>query len=272
MNYRHAFHAGNHADVLKHVILAAALRRMMRKDAPLAMLDTHAGVGFYDLSSDAAARSPEWRDGIGRLRDAKDAPEALRRYLDVVDACAGAYPGSPAIALALLRPTDRYLACELHPEDAATLRAAIGRDPRANVHIRDGFAAVEALLPFKERRGLVLIDPPYEADDEVARSVAAIRAVARRFRQAVVLWWRPIKTGGLIDAADRELALLGQESARFDLTVDAPRAKGGLKASSVLAINPPHGLAEEIEEALQYIAPRLAQSADARYIVNRAAP
>ena len=275
MNYRHAFHAGNHADVLKHLILAATLRRMTRKDAPLAVLDTHAGIGRYDLTSDAAARSPEWRDGIGRLRDATDAPDApdaVRFYLDVVGANPDAYPGSPAIALALLRPSDRYLACELHPEDAIALRAAIGRDARANIHVRDGFAAVAALLPFKERRGLVLIDPPYEADDEIIRSVAAIRTVAQRFRQAVILWWRPIKAGGIIDAADRELALLGLESARFDLAVDAPRAKGGLKASSVLVINPPHGLTEEIDESLQYLAPRLAQSADARYMIGRAAP
>ena len=272
MNYRHAFHAGNHADVLKHLILAATLRRMTRKDAPLAVLDTHAGIGRYDLTSDAAVRSPEWRDGIGRLRDATDAPDAVRFYLDVVGASPDAYPGSPAIALALLRPSDRYIACELHPEDAIALRAAIGRDARANIHVRDGFAAVAALLPFKERRGLVLIDPPYEADDEIIRSVAAIRTVVQRFRQAAILWWRPIKAGGIIDAADRELAHLGLESARFDLAVDAPRAKGGLKASSVLAINPPHGLTEEIDESLQYLAPRLAQSADAGYMIARAAP
>lgn len=274
MNYRHAFHAGNHADVLKHVALVMALHLMTRKATPLAVLDTHAGIGRYDLTSEAAQRSPEWRDGLGRLRDDPEtqsaaAPRAVQLWRDALGTDAGVYPGSPALALTQLRAGDRYVACELHPEDVHTLRGAIGGDRRAQIHARDGFAAVAALLPFPERRGLVLIDPPYEAPDETARSVAAIQESLRRFRQAVVLWWRPIKAGGAIDAADRELALLGVEGARFDLAVDAPEVKGGLKASSVLVLNPPFGLAEEMESALKFLTPKLAQGRGARYMVRR---
>jgi len=268
MNYRHAFHAGNHADILKHTVLLAALAAMTRKDSPLAVLDTHAGAGAYDLASDAALRSPEWRDGIGRLRAAPDgAPEAVRALLAAAGEDPTHYPGSPKIALAALRAQDRLIACELHPEDAQTLRRRLAGDPRAQVHCRDGFAAVGALLPFPERRGLVLIDPPYEADDDLARSAAAIAAGVRRFRNGVYLWWRPLKAGGALDAADRELAMLGLPMLRCDLAVDAPQSKGSLKASSMLALNPPFGMEFSVEEALQFLAPGLAQGSGARYMV-----
>ena len=273
MNYRHAFHAGNHADVLKHVALVMALEIMTRKPAPLAVLDTHAGVGRYDLTSDAALRSPEWRDGVARLRADPDvtgaaAPTAVRAWLAAIGADPTTYPGSPALALTQLRADDRYIACELHPDDARTLKGAIGGDRRAQIHQRDGYEAVTALLPVPERRGLVLIDPPYEALDDTARSVAALRAIARRFRQAVMLWWRPVKAQGAIDAADRDLAQLGLDMARFDLAVDAPEIKGGLKASSILALNPPFGLTEEMESALKFLTPKLAQGPGARYMVR----
>ncbi|MBU6374338.1 MAG: 23S rRNA (adenine(2030)-N(6))-methyltransferase RlmJ [Alphaproteobacteria bacterium] len=272
MNYRHAFHAGNHADVLKHVALVQALQIMTRKPAPLAVLDTHAGIGLYDLTGEAAQRSPEWRDGVARLwalAATAEAPAAVQAWRAALSADATVYPGSPLLALGQLRADDRYIACELHPEDAKTLRGVIGGDARAHVHVRDGYEAATALVPFPERRGLVLIDPPYEASDDAARSVAAIRAVVKRFRQAVVLWWRPVKAGGPIDAADRELAQLGLEGARFDLAVDAPEAKGGLKASSVLVLNPPFGLAEEMDTALKFLTPTLAQGPGARYMVRR---
>jgi 23S rRNA (adenine2030-N6)-methyltransferase len=271
VNYRHAFHAGNHADVLKHVALLAALRLMTRKPAPLAVLDTHAGIGSYDLTSQAALRSPEWRDGIARLRAAENPPESVRALLDAAPHDT-AYPGSPMLALQALRAVDRYVACELHPEDARTLRAAIGQDPRAHVHERDGYEAVGALTPFPEKRGLVLIDPPYEADNDVMRSVAAIRTIARRFRQCVILWWRPLKAGGRIDAADRELLQLGLDMARFDLAVAAPQPGAGLKASSVLALNPPFGLLDEMQSALNFVTPRLAQGDGATYIAEMILP
>jgi 23S rRNA (adenine2030-N6)-methyltransferase len=244
--------------------LLSALGLMTRKPAPFAMLDTHAGIGRYDLTSDAARRSPEWRDGIGRLRNVDNAPTALRALLDAAPD-EHAYPGSPALALQAMRAQDRYVACELHPEDAATLRALIGEDARAHVHQRDGYEAAGALTPFPEQRGLVLIDPPYEADDDIARSVETIRMIARRFRQCVILWWRPLKVVSHVAAADRELGVLGLEMARFDLAISAPGAGKGLRASSILALNPPFGLSEDMRDALEFVAPRLAQGDGAAY-------
>lgn len=192
MNYRHAFHAGNVADCVKHALLVWVLRALARKAAPFRVLDTHAGAGVQDLAATAAARTGEWRGGIGRLLDAP-AP-ALADYLDVVRAWGAprSYPGSPAIARALLRPGDQLVCCERHPEDHVALAARFRRDPQVAVHHRDGWAALRGLTPFAERRGLILIDPPYELTGEHDRLAEGIALVARRFRP-VQLGWYPIK-------------------------------------------------------------------------------
>ena len=156
VNYRHAFHAGNFGDCVKHAVLVWLLRALQRKVAPLYVLDTHAGVGRYDLNAGAAARTEEWQRGIGRLLD--DPPPLLADYVALVQSL-GLYPGSPAIVRALLRPYDRLVCCELHPEDAASLRRHFAGDIQVAVHHRDAWEALGALLPPKERRGLVLIDP-----------------------------------------------------------------------------------------------------------------
>jgi 23S rRNA (adenine2030-N6)-methyltransferase len=200
MNYRHAFHAGNFADVLKHAVLVALLRALIRKDAPLACVDTHAGAGRYDLGGPEAAKTGEHAAGIGRLLAAPRLPALLRDYLAVVrgDAAEGAplrdYPGSPLIAARLLRPADRLLLCELQDAECAALRLAFAVDPRVAVHQRDGYAALNALLPPRERRGLVLVDPPFEAQDHEFRAIeAALDGAIRRFPQGVYAVWYPIK-------------------------------------------------------------------------------
>ena len=190
MNYRHAYHAGNFADCLKHALLVWLLQALARKPAAFAVLDTHAGAGRYDLSEGPAERTGEWRQGIGRLLD--DPPAALADYVAVVRS-AGLYPGSPAIIRALLRQDDRLICCELHPEEAASLRQAFGRDSRVAVHARDGWAALTALLPPAQKRGLVLVDPPYEQGGEHDRLAAAFRTVAARFPAGIVAGWYPIK-------------------------------------------------------------------------------
>ncbi len=190
MNYRHAFHAGNFADCMKHALLVWLLRALARKPAPCFVLDTHAGAGRYDLASEAAGRTGEWRAGIGQLLE--DAPASLADYLQVVSGL-GLYPGSPAIIGALLRPDDRLACCELHPDEYAALRRLFGRNPQVAVHSRDGWSALKALVPPVQRRGLVLIDPPYEQPGEFDRVVAALQTVQSRFATAITAVWYPIK-------------------------------------------------------------------------------
>jgi 23S rRNA (adenine2030-N6)-methyltransferase len=255
VNYRHAFHAGNHADVLKHLILVQCLDSLKRKDAPFAAFETHAGRGLYNLDSDEAQRSPEWRDGIGKLWGWSDAPPAVRAYLDAIGD-GPLYPGSPLIAQRAMRPQDRLMLCELHPEEFALLKQVT---PHAQLHHRDGYEALKALTPFAERRGLILIDPPYEATDEFAQALDALKAARKRFRQGVYLWWRPIKDDAVLSRADAELASMdaSQDMLRADLWIDTPRAEGKLTGSSVLLINPPFGLEAALREALPALAAQL---------------
>lgn len=259
MNYRHAFHAGNHADVLKHVVLLYCLTHLQRKDTPFAALDTHAGVGLYDLAGEEAARSPEWRDGIAKLWDWADAPAPVAAYLQAVrafndDGALRTYPGSPALIARTLRPQDRLAACELHPDDAATLKRRVGGVANVQIHERDGWQAMSALLPFPERRGLVLIDPAYEAPDEMARSVEALKAALKRFGHATYLWWRPLKHAHLFDRADSELTV---PHLRADLWIDDAARNAKLVGSSMLIINPPLGLDDALREALPALAAKL---------------
>jgi 23S rRNA (adenine2030-N6)-methyltransferase len=264
VNYRHAFHVGNHADVLKHAVLLFCLDALKRKAAPFAVLDTHAGVGLYDLLSDEALRSPEWQGGVGRIWDWTDPPALIARYLAAVrsfnqDGVLRTYPGSPAIVTSALREHDVLDACELHSDDAAALRAAMPRVSHVRVHHRDGWEALDALLPPEQKRGLVLIDPPYEAPDELARAARALGPALKRFGHGVYLWWRPLKTGSALNAADAEARAQGAKAMlRADLWIDTPQAAGKLVGSSVLLINPPYGLAEELREALPLLSQKLA--------------
>jgi 23S rRNA (adenine2030-N6)-methyltransferase len=271
VNYRHAFHAGNHADVLKHLVLVFCLDALKRKPAPFAVLDTHAGAGAYDLLGEEALRSPEWRDGIGRLMDWRQAPSPVQRYLDAIrgfnnDGALRIYPGSPALIAAALREEDLLDACELHPQDARTLRKTLAtpnaRIPNARVHERDGWEALGALLPPPTPRGLVLIDPPYEAEGELERAARALGPALKRFGHGSYLWWRPMKSQGALDAADAEVRAQGAKAVlRADLWVDTPRPAGRLAGSSLLMINPPFGLREALEEALPPLSGRLALGA-----------
>lgn len=261
MNYRHAFHVGNHGDVLKHVALVFCLEALRRKSSPFAVLDTHAGRGVYDLAAAEAVRSPEWTGGIGRLWRQEGLPEAFARYLAAIAAHNPGgelhfYPGSPALVAAALREGDELHACELHPEEFAALRRALGRAPGVRLHERDGYEALAALLPPTQRRGLVLIDPPYEATDELARAVVALKGALNRFGHGTYLWWRPLKSASALAAADAELVSAGalRSALRADLWVDAPRLEGRLTGSSILLINPPFGLEAALRDALPVLA------------------
>jgi 23S rRNA (adenine2030-N6)-methyltransferase len=255
VNYRHAFHAGNFADCMKHAVLVWLLRALMRKPVPLFVLDTHAGIGIYHLRSGPAERTGEWRQGIARLRDAP--PSALAHCVALVEAL-GLYPGSPALIRALLRPDDRLACCELHPEDAEALRRHFAHDRQVAVHHRDAWEALGGLLPPAQRRGLVLIDPPFEDPQEFAALANGIAVGHRRFATGVFAAWYPIKhrapsrkfladlrETGIRDIVAAELCLRDP--------VDATRLNG----CGMLVVNPPYRFEEEVSPILTTLLDRL---------------
>ncbi len=270
MNYRHAFHAGNFADVLKHIVLVLALARMAQKPKPLRVIDTHAGIGRYPLDGPEAGRTDEWRGGIGRLLGPDAAPippeiaALIAPYLDAVrrlnaDGHLLVYPGSPDLALSLMRGDDRLVAAELHPEDYETLRWTLRGDLRAKAMRIDGWQAIRALLPPKERRGLVLVDPPFEVPGEAERLVAALADGVRRFATGTYLLWLPIKDQGAVARLVAALSGLGLEKMLWvELRTESVATAEGLAASAVVILNPPFGLDEQIATLLPFLAERLA--------------
>ena len=241
MNYRHAYHAGNFADCMKHALLLLLLRAMQRKDKPLLVLDTHAGIGGYRLDEGPAAKTGEWRDGIAKVLAAR--PAALEDYIGLVEPL-GLYPGSPAIAAALLRPGDRLLCCELHEEDARALKARFAGQRNVAVHERDGYTALPAFLPPPERRGLVLIDPPYERPDEFAVAVEHLEVGWAKFKSGVFALWYPIKHRAPVRAffeAVRRSRL--RDVVAAELWVAAPVDPARLNGCGLLVVNPPYGFA-----------------------------
>ena len=237
MNYRHAYHAGNFADCTKHALLVWLLRALARKPAPFAVLDTHAGAGRYDLGQ-LAERTGEWRAGIARLLHAPAA--ALADYVGVVEA-AGLYPGSPVIARALLRPDDRLVCCEHRPEEAGALRRCFAGDAQVAVHARDGWAALRALLPPGTiRRGLVLIDPPYEAPGEHARVAEALSVVANRFPTGIAAAWYPIKHRAPVRTLHEAVRLAGvRDVVAAELWLRDPTDPARLNGNGLLVRHPP---------------------------------
>jgi Protein involved in catabolism of external DNA len=264
MNYRHAYHAGNFADVQKHAVLALVIEHLKRKDAAFLYADTHAGTGAYDLASAQAEKTGEWKDGIGRVLAETGPPAELRPYLDAVAALnAGGefrhYPGSPALAAALARPGDRLALCELHPEDCAGLRARFGRDGRVAVHHMDGYAALKALLPPSERRGLVLIDPPFEARDEFERMRKGLVQAMKRWPTGLYALWYPVKARAPVERFHADLAMLGLPRT---LTAEV-MIRGGddpqrLNGAGLVLVNPPWKLDEALAALLPWLARVLA--------------
>jgi len=267
MNYRHGFHAGNFADVFKHAILARLFAHLALKETPFRFIDTHAGAGRYDLASQEARRSPEWRDGVARLVTARP-PAAvaalLAPYLRAIGPCEAdgrpaSYPGSPALAQALLRPQDRIALCEAHPEERERLVAALGRDGRLSIVATDGYVALNAYVPPKERRGVVLIDPPYEEPDESRRVEAALQRALAKWPRGIFALWRPIKTP-LDDArflnAVRTLDAPGILRLELDVGAVAPSAHSPnpLSRAGLLVVNPPFGLIEEARVLTPWLA------------------
>ncbi|HVK53133.1 MAG TPA: 23S rRNA (adenine(2030)-N(6))-methyltransferase RlmJ [Pseudoxanthomonas sp.] len=262
MNYRHAFHAGNHADVLKHMILLAVLAALKRKDSPFFVLDTHAGRGRYLLGGSESQKTGEAESGIFRLFDQPALPEVLEQYLRAVQAdnpvgALVAYPGSPLLTAQALREQDRLAACELQPEEAAELKALFAHDKRVGVHARDGYAAMHALLPPRSgeqriARGLVLIDPPYEAQDaEYPQIIKSLRDAMERWPNACYAVWYPIKQRRSLQPFFRKAAALPAKSALLaELQIRPDDSPLRLNGSGMLLLNPPFQLEQTIAPAL----------------------
>lgn len=263
MNYRHAFHAGNHADVLKHVVLLALCDALTAKPAPLFALDTHAGRGLYALDSNSAQRTGEAEGGIGRLLAEPPRDPLIERYLRAIRACRAehgraAYPGSPWLLAHALRPEDRIAVCELHPEEAGQLQANLVNDPRVAVHARDGYAAMKALLPPKigatrYNRGLVLIDPPYEAQlEEFDAIIAALRDAVTRWPQATYAVWYPIKLRRSLQPFFRRAAAVPAKSALLaELQVYPDNSPLRMNGSGMLVLNAPWQLDTRLAPAVE---------------------
>ena len=275
MNYRHAFHAGNHADVFKHVVLLALCDVLTSKPSPCFALDTHAGRGVYALDGNSALRTNESADGIARLLAEAPRAPAIQRYLTAVRACrqvhgAHAYPGSPWLLAHALRENDRVAACELLPDEADALKANFARDPRVAVHQRDGYAAIKALLPprvegVKFARGLVLIDPPFEAQlDEFPIALSAIREGLTRWPQGVFALWYPIKQRRVLAKFQRAAAALEAKSALvLELLVRPDDSPLRMNGSGLLLLNAPWQFDVQMQPVLQSLQEALGEGGGA---------
>ena len=282
MNYRHAYHAGNFADVLKHVVLVALIDALKTKPAPFAVIDTHAGSGCYALEAKEAEKTGEWREGIGRLLFPDVGPHAsaggalpplLRHWLDSILALPGneaglkLYPGSPLQAANAMRATDSAQLCELHPEEAVRLRELFQRDGRVHVHHRDGYEALKALLPPREKRGLVLIDPPYEAQEAEYRQIEqALKTALARWPTAIYAVWYPIKQRSQVQPFLRWLGHCGARRVlRAELLVHPDDSPLRLNGSGMAILNAPWQLDETLREPLRAMARLLSQERPAQW-------
>jgi len=278
MNYRHQFHAGNFADVMKHVLLLQLARGMQRKEKGFLYLDTHAGRGRYDLAAaargDSLERKLEHPEGVGRLLGVGDLPAPLAEYMRVVKSFDGQpaageaaalplrhYPGSPWIAEAVSREQDRLALCEKHPEEAELLREEFSHKRRVTVHAMDGYTAIRAMLPPLEKRALVLIDPPFEERDEFAQIVAALGEGLRRMSGATFAVWYPLTERARVDEFLYKLEGLRPPPCFVaELTIAGDDARMKLKGCGLLVVNPPWQLDREIVPVLSALAVRLAQA------------
>lgn len=272
MNYRHAFHAGNFADVMKHAILALVIEHLKQKPAPFRIIDTHAGAGRTALEGDAANRTGEWRDGIGRLLSGAIPPDVtavLAPYLEAIQTANGGavsgaqglsiYPGSPQIARTLMRRGDSLVANELHPADHAELARHFAGDPQTKVLALDGWTTLKSLLPPKERRGIVLVDPPFEEPGEFHRLADGLRDAARRFETGIFMLWYPVKDHKRTRSFLTRLTDLGlPKLAVAELLIRKPVNPDLLNGCGLVIVNPPYLLADKLAILLPFLADRLA--------------
>jgi 23S rRNA (adenine2030-N6)-methyltransferase len=286
MNYRHAFHAGGFADVIKHIVLVRMLTYLQEKPAAFRVIDTHAGAGVYDLTSDEAQRGAEWLTGIARLMQARFSEAVLplvQPYLDIVrafnpQAALETYPGSPLIARALLRPQDRLTACEVEPKARKRLIDALHRDIQARVVDLDGWIALPAFVPPNERRGLVLIDPPFEQKDEFERMADGFAQALAKWPTGSYLLWYPVKSRRATDNLARQVAETAGAGAqpgkclRLEFSVAPQAADTGLISAGLLIVNPPWKLLGELKAILPELEKPLGQGGAGRFRLETPKP
>ena len=286
MNYRHAFHAGGFADVIKHIVLVRILIYLQEKPAAFRVIDSHAGAGLYDLTSAEALRGGEWQTGIARLMQARFSAATLplvTPYLDIVRAFnppgeLKAYPGSPLIARALLRPQDRLTACEVESSARKHLIDALRRDPQARVVDLDGWTALPAFVPPNERRGLVLVDPPFEAKNGFEQLADGFSEAFAKWPTGSYLLWHPVKSRRAIDELARHVAASAAATKpagkclRLEFSVALQQTGGGLVSTGLLIVNPPWTLASELKTILPELEKPLGQGGAGRFRLETPKP
>lgn len=263
LSYLHAYHAGNHADVLKHTVLTAALARLVAKDKPLRYVETHAGAGGYELRASAAQKNREYEGGVGKLWSAAETPDAVARWLALVRSYNGSgalrrYPGSPWLARESLRPGDDLFLFELHPAEHRALKNACDGDRRAKVSREDGLSASIGLVPPPSKRAFVLIDPSYELRNEHRDVIDAVVKLHKRFATGSIAIWYPVIERRWVERYERALRGSGIAFATYELCVARERRGGGLTGSGMFVVNPPWQLDDELQAALPWLVERLA--------------
>ena len=272
--YRHAFHAGNHADVLKHCVLQQILMYMNQKDKPYWVIDTHAGAGMYSLASDYANTKSEYLDGVARLWECDDLPPVLNDYMSLIRLCNNKgdwslYPGSPEVIRRCIRTDDRMRLFELHPTDFEILQENFERDRQAKLFKSDGFASLKALLPPPTRRAVIFMDPPYEIKTDYPKVVDVLEEGLSRFAEGVYVVWYPILTRGDHIRMIESLGKLSEKTLNIAMTVQEPDEKGfGMLGSGLFIINPPWTLKATMQTVMPYLVEKLAQYPGASYEIS----
>ncbi len=280
--YRHAFHAGNHGDVLKHSVLVAVLQHMLQKDVPFTFVDTHAGAGGYALDSNYAQKTAEHQQGVSRLDTTPEGqPAMLLDYMTMIRSFNGGgpitqYPGSPALASMLLRADDPMRLWELHPTDERILRSFLGKRMHTDVHMTDGFAGFLREMPPPSRRGVILIDPSYEMKSDYAKTLHALRDGLKRFATGTFIVWYPqLQTVESVQLPKRMMTAAGAAAKGWlhaSLTVARAEGGFGMRGSGVLVVNPPFTLAAQLRECLPWLATRLSADGQGKFMVQEGRP
>lgn len=280
MNYQHSFHAGNFADVFKHIVLLGLIKSLLRKDNAFCYLDTHAGCGYYDLLDDAAKKTKEYESGITKLLQEPNPPGLIKEYLADVKLINNQlngsalstfryYPGSPKLVRHYLRTQDRMILCELHPKEHRILKENFDNDQRTGIHLVDGYQALKAFLPPKERRGLILIDPPYERPNELTQLLTHLPMALKRFATGVYAIWYPIKDRPPIERFYRALKnVITQPMLVTELSIFPETSAQHLNGSGMIIINPPWQFAEQLNRCLPWLWQTLSAQHQGQYTID----
>ncbi len=274
LSYRHSFHAGNFADVLKHTVATSIINYMLKKDKPLCYLDTHSGCGAYSLRSDEALKTNEFNNGIAQLWGRTDLPAPVAAYLEQVAEFNGQsrlefYPGSPSLAEQMLRETDRLFLFELHPNEFTAMRKNFSGKRQIKMANSDGLQGLIAKMPPKERRGFILIDPSYEIKTEYREVVDTLLAAYKRFATGTYALWYPVVQRHTIEEMERDLIHSGIKNIQlFELGLSADSSEKGMTASGMIVINPPWTLNKEMQESLPFLAQTLGQNGQGFYRIE----